>query len=163
MKLNTLKDLYVEQLKDVYSAEQQITEALPKMIEATSHNELRQAFQEHLQQTKQQISRLEQVFQSLGTNPTGHKCKGMEGLIKEAEEMLKENADSDVLDAALITNAQRVEHYEIAAYGTICTYAEMLGLNDHKNLLGQTLDEEKMTDERLTRLAEQVVNADAMA
>lgn len=163
MKLNTLKDLYIEQLKDVYSAETQIAEALPKMVEAASHADLKQAFQDHLQQTKQQISRLEQVFQDLGTNPTGHKCKGMEGLLKEAEDMLKENADSDVLDAALITNAQRVEHYEIAAYGTICTYAEMLGRKNDKSTLGQTLDEEKMTDENLTRLAEQVVNAEAMA
>lgn len=162
MKMDSLKDLYVEQLKDLYSAENQILEALPKMADKASHPELKKAFQEHEQVTRDQVRRLEQVFDDLGAKPSGHHCKGMEGLLKEGEELMRERADADVLDAGLITAAQRVEHYEIAGYGTVRTYARSLGLDNQADLLQQTLDEEGSTDHRLTRLAEQVVNPDAM-
>ena len=162
MKLDSLKDLYVEQLKDLYSAENQILEALPKMADKASHPELKKAFQEHEQVTRDQVKRLEQVFDDLGAQPSGHHCKGMEGLLKEGEELMKERADADVLDAGLITAAQRVEHYEIAGYGTVRTYARSLGLDNQADILQKTLDEEGNTDHRLTRLAEQLVNPDAM-
>jgi len=163
MKHDSLKDLYVEQLKDLYSAENQILKALPKMAEAASHPELRTAFQEHEQMTREQVRRLEQVFDDLGAKPSGHHCKGMEGLLKEGDELLKMDIESDVLDAGLITAAQRVEHYEIAGYGTVRTWAERLGFDNHAQLLQQTLDEEGQTDERLTMIAETVVNPDAMS
>ncbi|HEV2147262.1 MAG TPA: ferritin-like domain-containing protein [Longimicrobiaceae bacterium] len=162
MKMDSLKDLYVEQLKDLYSAENQILEALPQMAEKASHPELRTAFQEHEQVTRDQVRRLEQVFDDLGAKPSGHHCKAMEGIIKEGEELMKKKADSDVMDAGLITSAQRVEHYEIAGYGTVRTYARSLGFDRQAELLQQTLDEEGSTDQRLTRLAEQLVNPDAM-
>ncbi len=162
MKMDSLKDLYVEQLKDLYSAENQILNALPKMAAKASHPELRTAFQEHEQITREQVRRLEQVFSDLGEQPTGHHCRGMEGLIREGDELLSMDVQSDVLDAGLITAAQRVEHYEIAGYGTVRTWAERLGFDNHAQLLQQTLDEEGQTDHRLTRLAEQVVNPDAM-
>ncbi|MDP9347727.1 MAG: ferritin-like domain-containing protein [Gemmatimonadota bacterium] len=162
MKMDSLKDLYVEQLKDLYSAENQILNALPKMAAKASHPELRTAFQEHEQITREQVRRLEQVFSDLGEKPTGHHCRGMEGLIREGDELLSMDVQSDVLDAGLITAAQRVEHYEIAGYGTVRTWAERLGFDNHAQLLQQTLDEEGQTDHRLTRLAEQVVNPDAM-
>jgi ferritin-like metal-binding protein YciE len=162
MALESLQELYLEQLKDLHSAEEQIIEALPKMIEQTSHTELRQAFELHLRQTKEQLRRLDQIGQRAGQKLTGHKCKGMEGLLEEGEEMLKERADSDVLDAALIAAAQRVEHYEMAGYGCARTYARLLGLNDDMKLLQQTLDEEGDTDHLLTDLAERVINADAL-
>lgn len=162
MKMDSLKDLYVEQLKDLYSAENQILKALPKMAEKASHPELRTAFQEHEEVTREQVRRLEEVFSDLGEKPSGHHCKGMEGLIKEGDELLGMDVQSDVLDAGLITAAQRVEHYEIAGYGTVRTWAERLGFDNHVQLLQRTLDEEGQTDNRLTRLAEQVVNPDAM-
>ena len=162
MKKDSLKDLYVEQLKDLYSAENQILKSLPKMAEAASHPELRTAFQEHEQVTREQVRRLEQVFDDLGEKPSGHHCKGMEGLLKEGDELLGMKLESDVLDAGLITAAQRVEHYEIAGYGTVRTFARQLGLSDQAEILQRTLDEEGNTDERLTRIAEQVVNPDAM-
>jgi ferritin-like metal-binding protein YciE len=162
MKLETLSDLYLEQLRDLYSAESQIIEALPKMEKAASHPELKQAFQQHLEVTKQQRDRLDRIFEDLGKNPKGHTCKAMEGLVKEANELLGKGGDSDVIDAGLITSAQRVEHYEIAGYGTVATYAEMLGRREDHRLLGETLQEEKMTDETLNRIAKSVVNPEAM-
>ena len=168
MSLRTLPELYLDQLRDLYDAEQQLVDALPKMEEAASHERLAQAFREHLAQTRGHVQRLEQVFDSIGESPSGKTCKAMKGLIAEGEELideksklLGEDADPSVLDAGLIAAAQRVEHYEIAGYGTVCTYAEMLGRADDHDLLGQTLDEEKDTDDRLTGLAKHVVNPDA--
>ena len=158
----SLTKLYIEQLQDLYSAEEQMLEALPKMIENTTHPELKQGFQQHFQQTEQQKQRLEQIFQELGEEPGGHFCKGMQGLVKEADETIKEFTDSDVLDAALIAGAQRIEHYEMAGYGCARTYAHMLGLGDQATLLQRTLDEEGDTDHKLTDLAERVVNIDAL-
>ncbi len=161
MKLNNLKDLLIHELKDIYNAEQQITKALPKMIKATSSDTLKKAFEEHLAVTERQIERLEKVFELIGEKAKGEKCKAMEGIIREAESMMDEKADAAVMDAALIASAQRVEHYEIAAYGTVCTYAKQLGLNDALKLLVKTLEEEKKTDENLTMIAEQSVNIKA--
>lgn len=161
MKLNTLRDLYVEQLEDLYSAETQLVSALPKMAKAASHPELKQAFQNHLAQTERQVQRLDQIFQGLGKKPGGHTCKGMEGLIKEGEEMIKMKGDPAAIDAGLIAAAQRVEHYEIAGYGCVRTYASQLGEQQGAMLLQQTLDEEGTADKLLTQLAEQVVNIEA--
>jgi ferritin-like metal-binding protein YciE len=158
----SLQKLYLEQLRDLYSAEDQILEALPKMAKATKHADLKRAFQEHYQQTEQQKQRLEKIGEQLGASLTGHKCKGMEGLLEEGEEAMEEFKDSDVLDAALIAAAQRVEHYEMAGYGCARTYAHMLGLGDQADLLQRTLDEEGDTDEKLTDLAETIVNIDAL-
>ena len=162
MALESLQDLYLEQLRDLHSAERQIIEALPKMIEQTSHPELRQAFELHLRQTEEQLRRLEQIGEKSGQKLTGHKCKGMEGLLEEGEELMEERADSDVLDAALISAAQRVEHYEMAGYGCARTYARLLGLEDDAQILQRTLDEEGKTDHLLTSLAERVINVDAL-
>jgi ferritin-like metal-binding protein YciE len=162
MALESLQDLYLEQLRDLHSAERQIIKALPKMIEQTSHPELRQAFELHLRQTEEQLRRLEQIGQKSGQKLTGHTCKGMEGLLEEGEELMKERADSDVLDAALISAAQRVEHYEMAGYGCARTYARLLGLEDDAQILQRTLDEEGKTDHLLTSLAERVINVDAL-
>jgi len=162
MALESLQDLYLEQLKDLHSAERQIIEALPKMIEQTTHPELRRGFEMHLEQTKEQLRRLEQIGQRAGQKLTGHKCKGMEGLIEEGEELMEKRADSDVLDAALIAAAQRVEHYEMAGYGCARTYARLLGLEDDAKLLQKTLDEEGDTDHKLTDLAESVINIEAL-
>ncbi|WP_299821797.1 ferritin-like domain-containing protein [uncultured Pontibacter sp.] len=161
MKLNNLKDLLIHELKDIYNAEQQITKALPKMMEACSSDKLRMAFQDHLQVTEQQIQRLENVFEMVGEKATGEKCKAMEGIIKECESMMSERADKSVMDAALIACAQRVEHYEIAAYGTVRTYANQLGMQDVVKQLEMTLEEEKQTDALLTQIAEQAVNIKA--
>ena len=158
----SLQKLYVEQLRDLFSAEEQILEALPKMVKVTKHAELKRAFQEHYQQTEQQKQRLEKLGELLGEDLHGHKCKGMEGLLKEGDEMMKEFIDSDVLDAGLIAAAQRVEHYEMAGYGCARTYAHLLGLTDQAEVLQRTLDEEGDTDEKLTDLAESVVNIDAL-
>jgi ferritin-like metal-binding protein YciE len=162
MALESLQDLYLEQLRDLHSAERQIIEALPKMIEKTSHPELRQAFELHLRQTEEQLRRLEQIGRRTGQNLGGHTCKGMEGLLEEGEELMKERADSDVLDAALISAAQRVEHYEMAGYGCARTYARLLGLDDDAQILQRTLDEEGKTDHLLTDLAERVINVEAL-
>ena len=162
MALESLQDLYLEQLKDLHSAERQIIEALPKMIEQTSHPELKQAFETHLRQTEEQLRRLEQIGERAGQELSGHKCKGMEGLLEEGEELMEERADSDVLDAALISAAQRVEHYEMAGYGCARTYAQLLGLDDDAKILQRTLDEEGETDKKLTELAETVINIDAL-
>jgi ferritin-like metal-binding protein YciE len=161
MPMNNMQDLYLHELKDIHNAEKQILQALPKMAKAASHQELRQAFEEHERVTEEQVRRLETIFDDLGQKPSGKKCKGMEGLIEEGEEVLSEDADPDVRDAALIAAAQRVEHYEIAAYGTARTYARHLGFDKHAELLQQTLDEEGQTDERLTKLAESRINRDA--
>jgi len=161
MALDSLRQLYVEQLQDLYSAENQILKALPKMAEAAKHPQLRDGFQMHLRQTEEQVRRLEEIFQSLGERPGGVTCEGMKGLLKEGDKTLKEKADSDVLDAALIADAQRVEHYEIAGYGCVRTYARMLGRQQDVDLLQRTLDEEGQTDQKLTQLAESVVNLDA--
>jgi ferritin-like metal-binding protein YciE len=162
MALESLQDLYLEQLKDLHSAERQIIEALPKMIKATSHPELRQAFEKHLRQTEEQLRRLEQIGKRAGEDLSGHKCKGMEGLLEEGKELMEKRADSDVLDAALISAAQRVEHYEMAGYGCARTYAGLLGLDDDEEILQRTLDEEGETDHSLTALAERVINVEAL-
>ena len=161
MKLGSLHDLYVEELKDLYSAENQLIKALPKMAKAASSKELRAAFQEHLTETRAQVGRLEKVFKELKVSPKGKKCKAMEGLIEEGKELLEEDAAPAVLDAALIAAAQKVEHYEIAGYGTVRTYAELLGFDKAAGLLRETLDEESAADEKLSGLAENInVEAD---
>jgi ferritin-like metal-binding protein YciE len=161
MSMDSLKDLYVEQLRDLYSAENQILKALPMMAEKASNPELKAAFQEHERVTTDQVKRLETIFDGLGEKPSGHHCKGMEGLLKEGQEMIKEKGDPATLDAGLIAAAQRVEHYEIAGYGCVRTYAERLGYGDAARTLQQTLDEEGQTDERLTSLAERIINPQA--
>ncbi len=159
MTNDTLKDLYVEELKDIYSAENQILKALPKMAKAASSEALKAGFEEHLQQTKVQVERLQKIFASLDEAPNGKKCHGMEGLLEEGSEAIEE-FDGEVLDAALISAAQRVEHYEMAAYGTVRTYAELLGESKHVSLLAETLQEEKDTDQKLTKLSKKI-NLDA--
>jgi ferritin-like metal-binding protein YciE len=151
----------MHELKDLYNAEQQIMKALPKMAKAATSNDLRNAFEMHLRETEKQIERLDMVFNKLGEKAKGEKCKAMEGIIKEAEDMMTENADSDVMDAALIACAQRVEHYEIAGYGTVCTYAKQLGHTEVLNMLHMTLEEEKNTDMKLTSIAESKINIKA--
>jgi ferritin-like metal-binding protein YciE len=160
-KLKSLDDLLIHELQDIYHAEGQITKALPKMIKAASNPELQAAFEEHLEQTEGQIERLEQVFKLLGVPAKAKKCDGMAGLIEEGKKILEEDAEPSVRDAALIAAAQKVEHYEIASYGCLCTYAEMLGYEQVHDLLGQTLDEEETTDEKLSVLAESVINIEA--
>jgi ferritin-like metal-binding protein YciE len=158
MSLETLKDVYVEQLKDIYSAENQILKALPKMAKAASSPDLKQAFEAHLEQTRTQVERLDKVLEMIQQTSKGKKCKGMEGLLEEGKETMemKREASPAALDAAMIADAQRVEHYEIAAYGTVCAYAKQLGLRDALELLQETLQEEEQTDERLTEIASQV-------
>src|ERR1700693_4092821 len=153
MEMNRLKHLYVEELKDLYSAENQLLKALPKMAKAATSEELSAGFEEHLNQTKEHVARLEKIFKALGESPKGKKCKGMEGLIKEGAEMIEENPAPEELDAGLISAAQRVEHYEIAGYGCVSTYANLLGEEQAVSLLRQTLEEEKETDKKLTQLA----------
>jgi ferritin-like metal-binding protein YciE len=160
-KLNSLEDLLVEQLQDLYDAEHQITKALPKMAKAAASSELQQAFQMHLQQTENHIKRLEQVFDMLGQKAKGKTCEAMKGLIKEGDELMSENATAEVLDAGLIASAQRVEHYEMAGYGSVRTWAQQLGKQEAAKLLQQTLDEEGATDHKLTQLAERMVNTRA--
>jgi ferritin-like metal-binding protein YciE len=152
MEHKALKELFIDELKDIYSAENQLIKALPKMAKAASSDDLRAGFEEHLEQTKEHARRIEEICTELGEKPTGKKCGGMEGLIGEGKEMMDEFED-DVLDAALISAAQRVEHYEIAAYGTVRTYAELLGHDRAVELLEQTLEEEKETNQKLTELA----------
>jgi ferritin-like metal-binding protein YciE len=156
MALESLDDLFVEQLRDLYDAEKQLIKALPKMAEAANSDELREGFEEHLEQTKGHAQRLETIFESLGEKAKGKKCRGMEGLIKEGSETLDEDMNADVKDAAIIAAAQRVEHYEIAGYGTARTFASLLGQQEAVSLLEQTLEEEKQTDARLTELAEDI-------
>jgi ferritin-like metal-binding protein YciE len=151
-----LRELYIDELKDLYNAENQLVKALPKMAKAASSDDLRSGFEEHLEQTKGHVQRLEQIFELLGESPKGKKCKGMEGLVEEGSEMIDEDFEGSVKDAGLIGAAQRVEHYEIAGYGTVKAFAQTLGENEHVELLEQTLQEEKETDEKLTQLAEQI-------
>lgn len=162
MELDSLQALYVEGLKDLYSAENQILKALPKMRKAATHPEVQQAFDTHLAQTEEQVRRLVRIFEDLGESPNGKHCKGMEGLIAEGSELMKEDGEPDVIDAGLISAAQHVEHYEMAGYGTVRTYAELLGFDDHMELLQQTLNEEEETDQLLTEIAMTSVNIDAM-
>jgi ferritin-like metal-binding protein YciE len=156
MNENRLKHLYIEELKDLYSAESQLVKALPKMAKAATSEDLSAGFAEHLNQTKEHVARLEKIFKGLGESPKGKKCKGMQGLIEEGSEMIEEDPEPEELDAGLISAAQRVEHYEIAGYGCVSTYAELLGENDALPLLKQTLEEEKETDEKLTQLARNI-------
>lgn len=163
MKLDSLETLYVEELRDIYNAENQLLKALPKMAKAASAPELKQGFEDHLEQTKEHVARLEEIFEKLDKKPSGKICHGMKGLIEEGSEIMKHDGEDVVLDAGLIAAAQKVEHYEIASYGTVRTWAEMLGEDDAAELLQQTLDEEGETDKRLTELAEEIVNVEAAA
>lgn len=156
MTNDALRELYIDELKDLYSAENQLVKALPKMAKAASSDELRAAFEEHLEQTKNQVQRLDQIFGMLDENAKGKKCVGMEGLIKEGAELMGEDYEDEVMDAGLIGAAQRVEHYEIAAYGTARTFAELLDEQEHVSLLQETLNEEKETDQKLTALSEEL-------
>jgi ferritin-like metal-binding protein YciE len=151
-----LKELYIDELKDLYNAETQLVKALPKMAKAATSDELRQGFEDHLEQTKGHVERLEKIFESLDESPKGKKCAGMEGLIKEGSEVIEEDYEGAVMDAGLIGAAQRVEHYEIAGYGTATEFARLLGEDEHVSFLTETLDEEKQTDEKLTELAKQI-------
>lgn len=160
MKMESLQELYVSGLKDLYSAEKQLVKALPRMAKAASSDELRQALEDHLRETEGQVERLEQIFEELGASPRGKKCVGMEGLIEEGKELLEEDAEPEVLDAGLIAAAQHVEHYEIAGYGCVRTYAELLGYKAAAKLLQQSLDEEGAADKKLTALA-QSINVEA--
>ena len=161
MELNSLRDLYIDELKDLWSAEKQLVKALPKMAKAANDPELSKAFLTHLRQTEQQVKRLEQIFEELGESPRGKKCVGMEGLIEEGQELIKEKPEPEVLDAGLISKAQHVEHYEMAGYGTVRTYAQLLGADRQAQLLQQTLDEEGEADKLLTQLAENSINLEA--
>ena len=156
MTKNSLLGLYVDELRDIYSAEKQLTKALPKMAKAANSEELRTGFTEHLEQTNGHVERLEQIFEALGERSGDKKCLGMEGLIAEGSEVMEDDFDGDVMDAALISAAQRVEHYEIAAYGTLCAFADLLGESQHASLLRETLEEEKQTDEKLSDLSDQI-------
>jgi ferritin-like metal-binding protein YciE len=156
-----LRNVFMDELKDLYDAEHQLTQALPKMAKAASSQDLKSAFQEHLEVTKQQIGRLEQVFQRLGEQPHRKHCKGMEGLVKEAEEGIKKIEEPDVCDAYLIGAAQKAEHYEIAGYGTVRTWAAQMGDQECCRLLQETLDEEGEADKKLTQLAERHINREA--
>jgi ferritin-like metal-binding protein YciE len=161
MKLASLEDLLVEQLKDLYSAENQLVKALPRMAKAAENEDLRQGFLEHLEQTRTHVERLEQACDMLGVRPKGKKCAGMEGLVHEGKEIMEEDAEPSVLDAGLIAAAQKVEHYEMASYGCARTWARQLGQEGIAALLDETFEEEKATDEKLTQLAEQLVNEQA--
>jgi ferritin-like metal-binding protein YciE len=161
MKMESLKDLFVDELRDMLSAEKQIVSALPKMAKGANSPQLKTAFEEHLAQTRGHVERLKQVFETVGKSARSKHCKGMEGLLEEGSELLEEDADPDVLDAALIAAAQKVEHYEISGYGTLRTYAALLGLKDAASLLQQTLDEEGATDKKLTDLAVGGINIEA--
>jgi ferritin-like metal-binding protein YciE len=161
MKLSTLDELFLYELKDVYDAEQQLVEALPKLARASTDPDLATAFESHLTETRKQVTRLREVFAECDETPDRVECKGMKGLIAEAEQVMKEDAEPAVMDAALIAAAQRVEHYEIAAYGTLITWAQSGRFRGAQHLLEQNLEEEKAADEKLTEIAEQCVNAAA--
>lgn len=161
MKINTLEDLLADELKDLYSAENQITKALPKMAKTSQSRELRSAFEEHLKQTENHVRRLEQACNDLNISPKGKKCVGMEGLLEEGKEIMSNGSDPSALEAGIIGAAQKVEHYEIAGYGTAAAHARQLGFNSVAQLLNQTLEEEKMTDEKLTKIAENEINVQA--
>src|SRR5437763_1724271 len=161
MAMDSLKDLYVDELKDLYNAENQLVKALPKMAKKASAPELKRAFQNHLEQTKVHVERLEKIFKGLGEKPSGKTCKAMKGLVEEGKEIIEEDGDDSVLDAALIGAAQRVEHYEIAGYGVGRTFATLLGDDSTASTLHRTLNEEAETDKKLTSLAESIVNVEA--
>jgi ferritin-like metal-binding protein YciE len=161
MEMTDLRDLMVENLKDLYSAETQLVKALPKVAKAVDNDQLRMAIEQHLDETEEHVNRLEQIFDKLGEKPTGKKCHGMEGLIEENKEMMGEDAEPDVMDAGLIVGCQKVEHYEIAGYGSAVTFAKLLGDNEAARLLGQTLDEEKAADKKLSDIAESSINLEA--
>ena len=161
MSLDSLEKLFIEELRDIYNAEKQLTRALPRMAKAAESNELRDAFTLHTRETEGQIQRLERVFREVGQAVRGKKCKGMEGLIEEGKEKMEEEGEPEVLDAALIASAQKVEHYEIAAYGCLRTYAELLGYTEAAQLLQQNLEEEEATDKKLNQLAEGGINEQA--
>jgi ferritin-like metal-binding protein YciE len=161
MSLDSLQALFLNELKDVYHAEKQLVEALPRLAKAARSPELRQAFASHFEETEGQVERLERIFKELGEAARGKRCKGMEGLIEEGREILEEEGDASVIDAALISAAQRVEHYEMAAYGCLRTYAQLLGHQNAVKLLEQTLAEEEAADQKLTAIGEQSVNAQA--
>jgi ferritin-like metal-binding protein YciE len=159
--MDSLHKLYEEHLKDLHSTERQIIQALPRMIKAAEDEELARALEEHLAITKEQLGRLDAIFESLGKSGKGKKCKGMEGILEEGKELLEKDADPEVLDAGIIAAAQSVEHYEIAGYGTVATYARLLGDQRAEKLLRQSLDEEKEADRRLSKLAESRINLEA--
>ena len=161
MEMETLQDLFVEELKDLYSAEAQLLKAMPKMVKKAQHPELKQAFETHMRETEGQVKRLDRIFDQLGEKAKGKKCLAMEGLINEAKEHMSEDMDEDVMDAALIGMAQKIAHYEIAGYGTARTYAKLLGNREIQRLLQETLDEEGKTDKLLTKLAESSINIEA--
>ena len=163
MKLESLETLYVEELRDIYNAESQLVKALPKMAKTAASPELKQAFEDHLEQTKEHVTRLEEIFEKLDKKPSGKTCHAMKGLIEEGSEIIDQEGEEHVIDAGLIAAAQKVEHYEMASYGTVRTWAEVLGEEDAAELLQQTLDEEGETDKRLTELAEEIVNVEAAA
>jgi ferritin-like metal-binding protein YciE len=156
MEMESLKDLMIDELKDLYSAENQILKALPKMIKKATSPDLKAGFEKHLKETQVHVERLETIFQELEESPKGKKCKGMEGVIADGKELMEEDAEPDVMDAGLIGAAQHVEHYEMAGYGCVRTYAELLGLSKISKLLQKTLDEERATDEKLTQLAQNI-------
>ena len=161
MKINSLRDVFIHELKDLYSAEKQLVQALPKMAKAAANEQLSAGFKEHLEQTKEHVNRLEKILTNLGESTRGEKCKAMEGLIEEGSKVIKEEGVPEIIDALLISAAQRVEHYEIAGYGSAHAFAEVLGEEEAATLLQQTLDEETETDEKLTKLAETAVNPTA--
>lgn len=163
MKLATLDDVLIDELRDLYSAESQLVKALPRMAKAASAARLRKGFETHLNQTRRHVERVRKACEALGASPNGKKCVAMQGLIQEGEELMSQDAEPELLDAALIAAAQKVEHYEIAGYGSVCAWAELLEHRGVLRLLQQTLEEEKETDEKLTRLAEESVNAKAAA
>jgi len=162
MKIETMEDLFLEQVEDLYDAERRLVKALPKMADASTSQALRQAFESHLMETEGHVTRLENVFRAMGQDPKGHTCDAMKGLISEGEEMISDIDESSLRDAGLIAAANRVEHYEIAAYGSARTFAEILGLSEAASLLEQTLEEEKNADQKLTHLAESMVNDQAL-
>jgi ferritin-like metal-binding protein YciE len=163
MSMDSLHDLYVDELKDLYNAENQLVKALPKMAKKASAPELKKAFEDHLQQTKGHVDRLDKIFKGLGEKPTGKTCKAMKGLVEEGKEVIDEDGDDSVLDAALIGAAQRVEHYEMAGYGVVRTFAQLLGESEAARTLQKTLDEEGAADKKLTGLAERIINVQAGA
>lgn len=162
MKIETLRELLIDELQDLHSAEQQIVKALPKMVKASHNPQLKQAFEHHLEETKNHVTRLEQIFKRINESPKGKTCEGMKGLLKEGEERISDGGEAEVLDAGIISAAQRVEHYEMAAYGSARTYAELLGDQEAVRLLSQTLEEEKAADHKLNQVAK-TVNIEAKA
>ena len=163
MSLDTLEKLYIEELRDLYNAEHQLLKALPKMAKGASSPELKDAFEKHLEQTKGHVQRLEELFERRDESPKGKTCKAMKGLIEEGSEILKEEGEDSVLDAGMIVAAQKVEHYEIASYGSVRTFANLLRKDEEAKLLQATLDEEAETNETLNRLAEGIVNEEALS